>query len=181
MSFYGLMKKSEYHFRLKELEQELKPAPLRGEEECVMCGYCCIRRSCVPTPDEVVVIAKHLGITVEELVRQYMVSDDGGVDYLYLRFINKKQCGIAGEYLPSGRSWNLDYCIMFDEDTRLCKIHDVKPMEASQSGSACTFAYKGSMVEPRERWKDGDIERLVPNLDLSDGSREEEDEWEGTE
>ena len=136
------------------------PAADQEKTECVKCGFCCARRTCVPQPDELDAIAKFLECTVEELVDGYLVGDryDGAS---FMRFANKKQRDITGEFLPPHRSFDRDECILFQEGEG-CLIYPVQPSEPVHF-ECWTNGGKGS-VNGSAGWKEGDLERLGPNM-----------------
>jgi Fe-S-cluster containining protein len=99
--------------------------------ECQRCGLCCYGVTCTPRPDEIETAASHLGLTVAELIRKYMVVDKfGGSNYL-LRWAKKGQEDLCGTLIPEERRLDSTYCIFFDEESKLCRIYPARPHEAA--------------------------------------------------
>jgi len=101
-----------------------------GLKECQRCGYCCIFLTCVPKPDEIEPIAKFLGLTTKELVRRYMLIDRFINTHYFLRWAKEGQQGITGKFLSEERVLDKGYCILYDKETKSCRIHPVRPLEA---------------------------------------------------
>jgi Fe-S-cluster containining protein len=73
-------------------------------------------------------IAIFLKITEQELFEEYLCVDEIG-DVLCLLPIRHEQKDCSGIYLPFRRTYDCDTpCIFNDEETNLCKIHEVKPI-----------------------------------------------------
>jgi hypothetical protein len=82
-------------------------------EECGQCGKCCLHQSGFLIDSDLNEISSFLGITNDELKREYLVSQDlfGKIMYRPKIVKNEKAFG------P---------CI-FLENEKVCKIHNVKP------------------------------------------------------
>ena len=114
--------------RLEELKFILKPAFLRGEKKCVMCGYCCHRKTCIPTPNELKKIAEFFRMTPQKLIKKYFAIDIyKGIYHVRPIGINIKD--LKGKFIPADRTYGEGKCIFLDKKNR-CKIQEVKPKQA---------------------------------------------------
>ena len=117
--------------RLDELELEMQSARIKGIGHCIKCGFCCHRRTCMPTPDEVETIADFLKMDVKELVKEYFAVDVS-CDVYFLRPLGVNILDLGGEFIPSRRTYNEGKCVFLDEDN-LCSIYPVRPETARQT------------------------------------------------
>ena len=148
-----------YISRLGEEEETRQSARIRKLDSCRMCGFCCVQRTCVATPDELFTIAEYLGITVGILACKYMVGDERD-GHNFLRFANKAQTGILGKFLPSSRTYDYGECIFLDDDNR-CQIYDVRPKDARET--CCWKNGDENMTEPWLDWKAEDVKKICPD------------------
>lgn len=75
--------------------------------ECKRCGACCQGESTVSlSEEEIFKIAKFLGLSIEKFMENFILS--------------------KGEKRKEMRTEG-GYCIFFDREKKLCKIHPVKP------------------------------------------------------
>lgn len=127
---FGILKRIEEGERLEKLKLELNPADLQKKKQCVMCGFCCNCRTCIPTPKEIKKIAEFLNISVKDIINKYYAIDKNGKYYnLHIRPLGKNILDLGGKFIPSDRTWNEGACIFLDENNK-CKIHEVKPKSA---------------------------------------------------
>ncbi len=125
----GMFQMFEEEARLEELKKELKPADLRKENKCVKCGFCCHRRTCIPTPEELKKIAEFLKLTPKELINKFFAIDTRfGGDY-YIKPLGENIKDLAGKFIPSERTYNEGKCIFLDINNE-CKIYPVRPITA---------------------------------------------------
>ncbi len=115
--------------RLVELEKELKPAHLRGESKCVKCGFCCHKRTCIPTPEELKKIAEFLKLTPKELINKFFAIDTRFEEDYYVKPLGENIKDLAGKFIPAERTYNEGKCIFLDKDNN-CKIYPVRPITA---------------------------------------------------
>jgi Fe-S-cluster containining protein len=156
---------------LEKERKERVPAGDRDLTECVRCGWCCALRTCVPTPDEIPAIAGYLGLTVEELVKTYMVGDSM-MGHEFLRFANTAQTDVLGQYLDTWRTYDKGVCLLYRDGG--CAIYPVRPADARTT--ACwEKGNKNDRYKAMEAWADGDMEKfgVEPWGDWED----DEDEW----
>jgi len=121
-----------------------------NKKECLKCGYCCARRPCIPTPEELRNIAKFLDMNLKEMVNKLFVCDS-------LPFSNTKyifpakttQLDIVGSYITWKRTYDEGYCIFNDPYTHLCKIYPVQPRIAKETN--CWE--KGTNYDPIPSWE----------------------------
>lgn len=87
--------------------------------------FCCHRRVCFATPDEMDEIVKFLGLTFEKFWKEYLTIDKKDAIY-FLKFVSINTKEYAGDYLPDEETYNEGDCIFLDEN-RKCKIYPVRP------------------------------------------------------
>ena len=158
---FGFLRQMEYAEWADEEYRKRESALTQGLTECVRCGACCARRTCAPTPDEIPIIAEHLGITVENLVKEYLVGDSSKTAGFHLKFANTKQHDITGTYIDSDRTFDMGDCILYDKENKSCKIHSVKPKEAVNE--YCLIENDDPELASQS-WKEGDMERFGVKL-----------------
>jgi len=102
-----------------------------GKSECTRCGYCCLQRPCIPTPDELEKIIEFLGLTAFDAIKKFFLIDSLGTDETKFIFPAKEtQLDITGKYIPSERTFDEGYCIFYDKREHNCKIWPVRPKTA---------------------------------------------------
>ena len=166
--------RDEYAAWAKAEREKRKPAVDIGIEECQQCGYCCARRTCVPLPDELQGIADHLGLTIPELIQRYMVGDEQLGRY-FLRFANTAQTDVLGQFLDDWRTYDKGDCLLYDKIARICHIWAVRPADARE-----TFCWNADGdYKSIQSWKDGDLERICPEMKIYDdwNDYEDDDDW----
>jgi Fe-S-cluster containining protein len=165
--FSGLMRRFDEADRIERLEASFTTAKKAGADHCLQCGFCCHRRPCVPTPDELPAIATFLGLTVETMLKTYFCVDEyKGV--LHVKPAGANQRDYLGEYLPAECTFNEGACIFLDDDNK-CVIHDVKP--ASARNQECWHENK-EFIDARESWKGGDVARVLPGFKMPEDDDE---------
>jgi len=138
-----------------------KTARDTGLTECQHCGYCCLRRSCIPLPKEMPAIAKYLGLSPHELARQHMVADIHIGNYCLLWAL-EIQLDLTGKLLPYNRTYDRGYCHFFDRKTHLCLIYPVRPKSAIDI--ECWNNSKASKVEPWAKWNIDLVKQFLPDF-----------------
>ena len=167
----GMFQRQTYSSYLVAEESKHNRAKSLGLKECQQCGYCCLQRPCVPTPEEIKPIADFLGLSIKQLVETYMVVDEHGGTGYFLRWIKEGQEDIAGEYAPADRTFDKGYCIFFNQQMKACKIWPVRPKEARETN--CWDGQKEEITCGHQSWGEGDARRFIPDFDPSD----DDDEW----
>jgi len=171
MSFMeGFIKQEMEESRLDILEKKRKSAKIQGLTYCVKCGFCCMRRSCIPSPMEVGSIAKFLKLKPLECIRKYFAIDrkQFGRDY-YVKPIGVNQKDLVGKFIPSDRTFNEGACIFLTKD-KLCSIYEVRPDTAKECECWNEDKKDGSNIS--EKWKDG---KLLEIFGIDGGKLEEEE------
>jgi len=126
----GILKKMEEQERLSKLRIKLNPADLQKKNKCVMCGFCCNCRTCIPTPTEAKKIAEFLKLSVKDMINKYYVIDENGTyPHFHIKPLGKNILDLGGKIIPAERTWNEGACVFLDENNK-CKIHEVKPHSA---------------------------------------------------
>lgn len=172
MSFLeGWMLADEYRHKADIEKAKRNPAELRGADHCVQCGFCCAYRTCIPLPTEIPAIAEFLGITVEELIKNYMVADQTGRENVtHLKWINTLQHDVAGTFLGFRRTYDFAPCV-FLQDDNTCKIYPVRPQNAKNCKCWEKTEYPGCC------WAPDDIQQFADFVDLDDPD-DWDDDWE---
>jgi Fe-S-cluster containining protein len=153
----------EYNAFVSREEEKHQTAKQLGLKECQRCGFCCLRRPCVPTPDEIGAIANFLGLTVEKFVRKFTIVDrQSGTDY-FLRWIKKGQEDIAGEFAPWERTYDEGYCIFYDEVEKACKIYPVRPEDARRT-NCWEDETEEQVFSPLKSWNEKEVRKFLPNF-----------------
>ncbi|PPD58055.1 YkgJ family cysteine cluster protein [Dehalogenimonas etheniformans] len=154
----------ESYLRLMSLRNPM--AVKFGVKSCQRCGQCCLR-FCTPRPDEIEPIANYLKISVSELIGKYMVIDTPDCKTFFLRWAKHGEEDITGGRIPTLRTYDRGYCIMFNEKTRTCLIHPVRPREARYV--KCWRQDNG--LDRNEwgisAWKENDIYKFIGDCDPS--------------
>lgn len=152
---FGILRRFEEQERLDNLKKQFKDANDLETDHCVQCGYCCHRRTCIPTPDELNKIADFLELSIKETMEKYFCIDFyDGVYVMKPAGIN--QLDLLGDYIPTERSFNEGKCI-FLKDNNDCGIYPVRPISAKDS--FCGKEYKEVVRNPIPFWKDYDLGR----------------------
>lgn len=130
MDLDGLFATSTEVGRLEKLEIKLKSAKIKGVKHCIKCGYCCNRRSCVPTPKELTKIAKFLKLKPKKCINTYFAIDRSSFGYNYIiKPVSSNIMDLAGKFIPSSRTFNEGRCVFLSKHN-LCKIYPVRPKSA---------------------------------------------------
>ena len=146
-------------------------ADLLRLSECQQCGFCCLRKPCIPTPEELMNVAGYLGLTPARLVETKMVIDvrvDGGIYYPI--WAQETQLDLLGKFLPYYRTYDFGYCIMFSRETGACLIHSVRP-KAARTAHCWIEPDPTDTQMASSAWADGKLLEICPTIDL----REEDD------
>lgn len=150
------------------LEDEAKKhgtATRLGKTECQQCGFCCLRRACIPTPNELKTIAESLGLSVSDTLKTKMVIDTGKNGIYHPKWANESQTDMVGRFLPYNRTWDRGYCILFDRRTHDCLIYEVRPKSARIT--RC-WSEDNDKFDPVDYWSKEKLLKLCPELDLSE-------------
>ena len=153
---FGLIATVDEEDRVDKLEKKLGSARLKGVNHCLKCGFCCNRRTCIPTPDELIKIAKFLKLEVKECINKYFAIDCNQMHTIYfLKPVGLNIKDLAGKFIPSNRTFNEGDCIFLDEN-KMCKIHKVKPKSAK--GFKCWEEIPD--YDARIHWKDNQLLKI---------------------
>lgn len=127
--FSSFGRRIDYNTKVQKLRTELQVSNDKSNQtKCNQCTYCCWVKPCNVGRSNLEPLAKHFGITPQELFNQYLVVDDACAKsgHYTLTPIRKQWKQYAGEYLPSDATWDIDTpCIFLDEEKKECKLHSV--------------------------------------------------------
>lgn len=161
-----------YRGWLDKLEVERNTARMQDLTECQRCGWCCAKRTCVPTPDELPKITEHLGMSVEKMIETYMVGDaQTGCSKqrrCFLRWANTEQVDLAGSFLDWEATYDKGDCVLYAPQERICRIWSVRPQDAQNQACWLDIDPENLDFDARDAWEDGDLERLCPDMDIDD-------------
>lgn len=149
----GIFKQFEEQDRLNRLEKRLKSAKILNKTKCIRCGFCCHRKTCIPTPAELKKIAKFLKMTTKELISKYYAIDRKWTDNTYyLKPVGIKIKDLVGKYIPSERTYDEGKCIFLEKKGKKfsCKIYPVRPKTARIT--KC-WTEKTTKYNPIKSWK----------------------------
>lgn len=162
---WGILAKLDNTVFLEEQSRLHNTAMYLGKTECQRCGFCCLKRPCVPMPDELPTIAEYLGITAKQLAKEYcVVGIRNSIPYLLFAWETQKD--LLGKLLPWYRTWDRGYCIMFDKENRACKIYPVRPLSAKLL--QCWVGRSQNSINPADPWTREEVEKLLPNINLEE-------------
>lgn len=150
---------------------------LHAQEEitaCTKCSFCCWQKPCNLKHGDLEKIAKFLKITPKKLFRQYLCVDTAQVKDFSITPIRKEWKSYAGEYIPSNRTYDIDTpCIFLDEETKLCKIHDVKP--GGGKGYECWNNESNPNFKEEFNWTKAEIKKY--GWDGNDNEISDDEYW----
>lgn len=134
-----------------------KQATAKEKHTCQRCGYCCERRPCIPTPSELVKIARFLNMPVKRMIQRYFVVDMMSSKHTKYIFPAKDtQRDIVGNAIPWRRALDEGYCIFFEKGS--CKIWPVRPRSARRYNCWTEDKADSLVDEALQEWEDVDIE-----------------------
>lgn len=156
---------NEYDVHIAQISSKHLSAARTRAKKCLRCGLCCYQFPCIPRPKEIVPVANYLGLTLNELIKKYMVINTADCRTYFLRWAKHGQEDITGHLMPPLRTYDRGYCIFYNKTEKTCLIHPVRPKEAravncwqSKSGYDQTlWGIKG--------WTDADIYCFIPSFD----------------
>jgi len=138
--------------------KNFKTAHDLGVSKCVKCGFCCYYRPCIPTPEELIEIAKFLGLSVKEAIKKHFCVDTRDDEIFYVKPAGINQLDMLGCYIPCYRTFNEGKCVFLD-DNNLCKIYPVRPNTAKMG--KCWGEPIGR-IPVEESWKPDKLCELYP-------------------
>jgi len=146
---------------LNKISNDRKSASDLGLDHCNQCGTCCWRRPCSLVKKDIPTIAKYLNITEKELFNKYLVVDEITWSSLVILPRRHSQEDLAGKYVPSNRTYDMDTpCVFFDDEKRICAIHNVKP-----TGGRSYGCYSKNNEHQDYSWDEEDVIKLGWNGD----------------
>jgi len=177
-SFNSFLARCEIGREFEELEKKLKSAKVLGKKECVKCGFCCHRRTCIPTPTELKIIAEFLKMTPKDLINKFFAIDKrNGSSSFFLKPIGVNIQDLAGKFIPADRTFDEGKCIFLGEDNN-CKIYPVRPMSAKIQkcwDNKDLSDREKYMEELMDSWENDAIKEFgIENVDESEEEEEED-------
>lgn len=147
---FGLFLRFHEAERLDALEKRLQSACLRNETYCRQCGFCCCKRTCVPTPDELEAIAAHLGMTPRECIAAHFAIDErDGV--FHVKPLGRNIVDLAGKFIPDERTYNEGACVFLRDENG-------HPTAGEQPGryTCAIYAVRPASARAQECWTEND-------------------------
>lgn len=171
----GFFRADQERARLKALEDTFDTAEKLGADECQKCGFCCHRRTCIPTPCELTEISKFLSLTAKETINTYFCIDRASFsDIYYVKPAGINTKDLVGKFIPTNRTYNEGQCIFLTEDS-LCKIYSVKPESAKMQNC---WEPPISLKDHNYGWTDGLLEDIIGHdAGEFDDDDDDDDEW----
>lgn len=162
MSFFaGMFRQSEEENRIEQLKKGFNTAKKLGVEQCQKCGFCCYRRTCIPTPNELEKIADFLDLTLKKTIEKYYCIDRGNFSSVYfVKPVGMNNRDLVGKFLPSERTFNEGKCIFLTKKN-YCKIHDIKPESAISTGC---WKPPISIEDGNYGWTEGFLENIIGDI-----------------
>ena len=126
----GFMQQDMETNRLEELKKQFKTSSSLKLKKCNKCGFCCHKRACIPTPEEVKKVANFFKLSPNQLINTYYAIDRQTIsNKYYVKPIGINQKDLIGKFIPGNRTYNEGQCIFLDRNN-LCKIYLVRPQSA---------------------------------------------------
>ncbi len=120
--------------KLLHIKTETLPESARdkGEVSCCSSAHCCYTLPGALSEEDIKPIAEYLGITEEELYKQYLTLCFNWEDF---RLLPVRKGMPAGGYTSMVKNRVVSPCIFLDEQNENhCRIHPVKPLECREYG-----------------------------------------------
>lgn len=164
MSYYFVLDSdddgsSRYRNRLVQITKNAKRKPaeeLAGVKECQRSGVCCWRRPCDLFSGDVERLAAHLGLTVQETFKQYLIVDQLDGKYRLLPRRGEQEGGL---FLTAAQTFDIDTpCIFLDTEDNNCKVHDAKPTGGAHW--SCSMSASENAALPKPKWTREDLMSL---------------------
>ena len=118
------------------LKRKFKNSQLLKLNYCKACGYCCRYTVCVPTPNELDIIADYLDLRPIDFILEkcgfahyHKELENKTICIVYPRFLTKSMIHKAGELLDIFNFYDTKGCIFLTNDNK-CFIYPVRPQEA---------------------------------------------------
>lgn len=163
----GIMMAMDYSTYLEGQRNKCEKAIDLGKKQCARCGFCCLQRPCLPTPNEIKKIAKFLKLTPKEAIKRYFVIDAFEAGDTKFAFPAKhSQKDITGTYIPYERTYDRGYCIFFNVKERACQIYSVRPKQAQimKCWNESENAWEKQRDETLKKWADFNWEEFGINV-----------------
>lgn len=154
----------EYSAYRKSLKEQFKTAKDLGEKHCVKCGFCCYKRTCVPTPIELKKIAIFLRLSIKNTIKKYYCVDRQDSSNIYfVKPAGINQLDLLGRYIPSDRTYYEGKCIFLDKNN-LCKIYSVRPNTARilECWNNNSEEIKLNRMKLMESWNNNNLKEIYP-------------------
>ena len=86
--------------RLQKLADKMQPAFKQGKTECIQCGWCCHKRTCIYTPEEIKELATYLNLDPITLINtKFAIDRNNGV--YYPKPLGLNSLDLAGKFIPA--------------------------------------------------------------------------------
>lgn len=132
---FGYLKQYQEIQRLNALEVEMGSARIKHASSCLRCGHCCVKRSCVPSPEELKTIAGFLKMEILPCINKYFAIDTLDDETYFLKPLGINISDLGGKFIPSWRTFHEGACVFLEKVDKIytCKIYPVRPRWAKLS------------------------------------------------
>ncbi|CAI82359.1 YkgJ family cysteine cluster protein [Dehalococcoides mccartyi] len=127
---YWQLMAAEYEAHVAQIGKQQPNAASTNASKCIRCGLCCYQYPCIPRPEEIEPIAQYLELTTLDLINKYMVINTADCKVYFLRWAKHGEEDITGKMIPPARTFDRGYCVFYDQKSRSCCIHPIRPQEA---------------------------------------------------
>ena len=161
-----MFKQIEESIRLNELREKFNTAEKQNKTECQKCGFCCYKRTCVTTPDELSKIAEFLKLSIVETIQKYYCIDTLDYQIYFVKPAGYNQLDIRGKKIPPERTFNEGKCI-FLSNNDLCEIYPVRPLSARlmECWDKTDIKVKDEKhIEIVNSWKNNKLKEIYPTF-----------------
>lgn len=150
MSFVmGMIRAQRNREKLVQIMKKASPRPAyeTGASECQRSGICCWRRPCDLYPGDEVRLAQHLGLSVQETFKKYLVVDEFAGR---LRLLPRRGQQDGGEYLTDSQTFDIDTPCVFlrPDEQNACSVHPAKPTGGASWSCSMSQAEQDALPQP---------------------------------
>jgi Fe-S-cluster containining protein len=106
-----------------------KPASEKGLKVCCKCGACCHTGTCAISLEDLNHLAARYKLPPSDFFRRFCMVDEIGDVPHTVRLRRSSQADIAGQWIPTDRTFDSDPCVLWDK-TKGCTVYKDRPENA---------------------------------------------------